>query len=111
MISWELLVSLIIIVVFFIIPIKISFHIDYINKNADEIGVPGYTIDYISGGIFIILTFDIFLRFFRCYYELGIAITDRKKIINHYLTGLFISDIIVWVCYILDFTFLGKIFP
>lgn len=35
-----------------------------------------------------------FTRLYRCYYEKGILITDRRKIVFHYLKGLFIIDLV-----------------
>lgn len=113
MILWEILVSIVTIIYFFIIPIKIAFFQELEEREDDKLPTlyPGYFFNIFTIFVCFIIGVDILLGFIRCYYELGIAVTNRKKIVIHYLKGLFISDIIVWTFLLIDYTYLGVFFP
>lgn len=95
-----MMLSLITIIKFFTIPLHIFF-----DNNGDDI----FDLSYHPFTIIMIFLMinDMFLRFFRCYYDLGIAITDRKKIVNHYLSGLFIIDVVVLTSLLIELTSFG----
>ena len=90
---WDMVIIIIIILFFCIIPMQICFDVFYDDELEEvfkEFGINHYL------GIFLVTIPDIFLiidTFLKCltgFYEDGIVVVDKSKIIAHYLRkGLF----------------------
>ena len=75
-------------------------------KFGNDENIPKLTPNLWTNLLVIILTIDIILNFFKCYFNKGIAIYDRNKIAKHYLKNVFILDAIVLLTMFIQIYFL-----
>ena len=107
---WDILILLTIVMFFYLIPLQISFDF-YYDEELLLIFNSMHLSAHISELLIIIpemlLIIDTFLKFITGFYENGIVIIDKNKIMKHYLRKGFIFDILSY-CPIIAQTFLKK---
>ena len=96
-ILWDILILIIIVFYFFVIPMQLSFDIyydDQFEKYAHSKHYSKSAIDFILMIPEAIMITDTCLKFITGYYENGIIITDKEKIVHKYLKKGLIFDIL-----------------
>lgn len=95
-ILWDSILLIILIINIFYIPLEISFT-SHSEFSFNKLGI---FFDDIPAWIFL---FDVLLKFNLAYYDKGVIVTNRVKIIKNYLNNQFFWDFIVIFPYYLSF--------
>ena len=112
-ILWDILILIIICFYFFVIPLQISFDIyydDQFEKYASSKGYSEHIISFILLIPEIIMITDTTLKFITGYYENGIIIMSKEKIIKKYLKKGLIFDILSYCPILIQGFYKDKVF-
>ncbi|KAL4462758.1 hypothetical protein ABPG72_015013 [Tetrahymena utriculariae] len=89
-IIWNIVVFILLIINFFIIPLKLCFASFMVNENIFRY------LTFITGATF---SLDTIMNFNSAYFSKGLIITDRKKIIKNYMKKNFFIDLITLLAF------------
>ena len=104
-IMWDVLILIIIVFFFFVIPVQISFDIVYDEQFTmlmDEKNMSSSLTHFILMTPEFIMITDTMLKFITGYYEQGIIIMNKGKIIHKYLKKGLIYDVLSYCPIILQ---------
>lgn len=103
-IIWDIFILLSIIWFFFVLPLEISFHLDWEDDLTHYLERKGFSYKIAHFLVIIpeiMIIIDTFLKLITGYYENGVVIKDKIKIIHHYFHKTFLFDLIAYLPLIL----------
>lgn len=98
-IAWDILICLVIVFFLFIIPLQISFNFEFEEESLHYLEtkkIHHSTAHFIVFIPEILLIIDTFLKLITGYYENGIVITSKRKILHHYIKKSFVFDLLAY---------------